>query len=1463
MLPGSFNMDCSGGILGQIFSENGFDNSMESNSDMKQDKFVKGFTHLQENIFPDVHTLIQSCSDQLCKVESFTVENGQDGLCNQSTPQATASLRMSNGHSYANSPKGSEEPPGFTEKNIEYLNGDKEDTYIRPNSKKEFLQQLLIKRNGFYFCTECQYSSKYYKPFYSHCNRSHIPKIQPKFEDAKFLLCCTECPFVTVSTNGFKIHCALKHGKYKAKSVKKLVALDDPLAITKFLAFISTTKCDIKRKKALEQYNHYFSANMPEEISNNPPKEDTFVTFRNIQIPCMLCPDKKTNPNMLEEHYLSNHQTVGPVRSRMDHRFHCEKCDFSTLSYNHLHDHFADNHDFLASFQTNDMFEAESTAIDDDDKESIDYSFRQDKPSLRNQCLSTSFPMVEDDVDNMSLLSGGEELDRGASNFISKSPGKDIIQKEVESADEENESVSDNSPDIRCEKCPFRSKTIPKLLKHYKNNHSRLFPKFVTDRVQQDLLDNHIEINMPKSAISQQWVNGWMNNECTRLIFHPIYKCRVCDFKGGNSYSIHQHFGQIHPKVGCSVGNVQVLEDTSIVTSSNTFCLSKGRNLFKCSICADFTCVFMQNMKIHHIENHSDHPLVASNTYPEELIKASTLLRCFQCLATFNNMADLLLHVQTQHTELVTNFQMVDSDINSMYVCKQCNMTVDSLEDLSSHLEIHNNIHAKRFSQHYITCYSCSKCRRVFRGNRYLKHHFSRVHVEITDYKFTLNDIPQYMLDHGCQDKLPQDLEVASPSQSVVEEEEDLMSDGYDSTSDPDFKVSNSNKRFKGMQTVQKTGYYCCWCPHFSINASLLHVHLKRVHKKYFTKSKLEAMKHYATDTDLTDDDTETENESMDSSEINSAAESDVLPIRVVQTCSHLTWQTKSPEVFKKHVEQKHDEKHPHKCPHCSKHFICGTVMTMHLRKKHKFLKPGQKQFKPYDNVRTSCTHRNIRTRSPELFKNHVDHHHSLSAPYHCTMCNSIYVCYNIFSLHIRKKHSIAVTTDLSEYKKEIKYGKNIDTILPTKTYSKLAIQAPPVNDKIQLKQDKKYSRKSATSTKHYTHSKSVKTEVGQWKCLFCKRFFEDYQQVRKHTVSVHPTLQLIRCRWCDFLCKTTVQLNNHNRIHRKFIADRMRELRTIWKEQRMNNKISINKKRSALQTTLLEPRAKIRKVDSTVHEKKRIEKTKDSPSSVIIPQPKSPSVSSRTSSRESTPPSIVQKQKARKSIQGITSSTTETETNAVEVQSKRVTLGECYNVSPQGKLICNYCKYETTDTTRVMIHLKANHLQTTSLNCEFCFFESQTFETILDHLQLHHKMARNYHAAIGISARFPPSNKHTPKISSARLSPAPSLPIARKFYKKTRSIYDKMLSNGRWTSSKPSPGFLQSGTSEKLPPTAVGSKRTLTKGIKCSYCDTRTYSTYDMEIHLKRHEVSMVDPCKFDEHRFMLAELDDIIDKF
>uniref|UniRef100_H2Y9U5 C2H2-type domain-containing protein n=1 Tax=Ciona savignyi TaxID=51511 RepID=H2Y9U5_CIOSA len=171
----------------------------------------------------------------------------------------------------------------------------------------------------------------------------------------------------------------------------------------------------------------------------------------------------------------------------------------------------------------------------------------------------------------------------------------------------------------------------------------------------------------------------------------------------------------------------------------------------------------------------------------------------------------------------------------------------------------------------------------------------------------------------------------------------------------------------------------------------------------------------------------------------------------------------------------------------------------------------------------------------------------------------------------------------------------------------------------------------------------------------------------------------------------------------------------------------------------------------------------------------------------------------------------------------------------------------------RVMLHVKAFHLNSSSFQCRLCFFSSACFETIRQHLVAHHKMERNYHVAIEIKATFGPKimPEQANPVNGLSFSPLPSLPIVKHPSKTCKKVGVKMPRT---------PIPMPPESLHYNPPTAIGASRSTLGSFKCPYCAIETTSTYDMEMHMKRHEVAMVDPCRFDEHSYLINQFTNLI---
>ncbi|CAK8675586.1 unnamed protein product [Clavelina lepadiformis] len=1232
---------------------------------------------------------------------------------------------------------------------------DGEEQDITP-STKNFVNHVLIKKEGKFHCSECIFQTIHYNIFYSHCKRTHAKQFKGtrkrlvngekrKIPHVDHFYSCDVCSFASFSLRGFKTHCGAKHPKTSYEIALKVVSLSEPQAEIRFREFINSLNDGKQRRHAVMQLRYHFL----QKDTSNQLKE-------NEEISCMKCSFKTSLPNELEQHYNAAHFTCGPSRDVEDHLFHCEKCSFLNVSYKMLHTHFFVAHGLNNSHATN------KTKL-----------FNGDIKRKRANSMDE-----DDDVDSV------------------KHKKAKVIEKKSDNNDSDDD--DDDTCVLKCNRCEFVTEEVCEILNHWRSQHNRVYPDFVDNFINKDFNKNVVLISLPVWMVDSAWMNGWMNKECTNLIKTPLYICDLCDFKSAVLTSVNNHHSTRHENSTCSLSKLDVVESDSNA-KKYTHMLCKQTFLFHCYICKNFNSCFFKAMVMHCKQEHEHDVSELTLENLEQHIRKSLSIRCVKCEHVCTNNAEIIKHYQERHSSLLPTFSIIDQgQFTERFRCEFCSMEFESLTHLSYHLKEHQKQHLADFNTQNVQAYSCSKCRRVFRGIRFMRHHFTRLHVEWTKESFSFKDFPQsfFVKKSSVTTKTSEHL-LRAPLLSGSK------TTGKKVTGPVSQKETELNRKnpVNAIEEIPQPSdasciYLCPMCSFSTPNAFTLRFHLKGLHKRYFSLQMIEKHK---------------------------SVRPEEVPItnqhKIIETCSHQTWIDKNQTVYQKHVKFRHNAKHPFKCLHCPRYYICEVVLRMHMRKKHKNVDAPVPDGE--SKLFFSCTHRNILTRRPDKYKIHVNAKHSDENPYHCPNCNRAYVCGSMFIVHLRKHHQLIINDEiLHEYKSKASESLQKVSLKPTVAEA----SARPGNFKRPLKD--------------YSHPKSVHTKTGDWKCIFCKQDLFSYQILKKHVAKSHPNCQLLRCKWCDYVCKNNVQLCNHGKIHRRFIAGRMKELREIYKDQRLNGLASVNKGKPSTSTN-----------PDQVSKDKGTEDTNS----------QHEKIGGNDISNASDKPTA-KRHYARKTI-GSTPKEPQPVPGSNEENFLR-RLSQYYKTTHYGMFICKLCSFAATDHTRLLIHMKATHIQGRNYKCKLCFFESSCFKDVQTHLSDHHKMERNHHVAVDVVVKFGPdaneestNNGRSGKLRRRPYEPEPSLPrVEIEETSDNTSVYFKDLFD---PFKKIKPVAVPDSPSQSEQPVKLRITRSNSwDKFQCKYCYADFPSTYDLERHMKRHEGAMIDYARLDEDAMLFSTI-------
>nr|CAB3268044.1 uncharacterized protein zf(c2h2)-96 [Phallusia mammillata] len=1390
----------SKGIFERLYSENGFE---EMYMDTEEQPSIP--------MFEDIHQLILKASQKLADFEkpdtspeeqtlkpSSPVEDGLD---------QPMSLNYDNGDDISDSgteylndesamseteeedrPENNAEFPPDTDDLISDFN-QVEDEFVDdnvhgiPRRRFSFTHYVMLKRNGKYHCSECVFKTSMYKRFYSHFSKFHkkvareaylivngkvTKDLRKPTGELTYMYRCSMCKFITMSFRGFKIHATSRHTNHDHKNIIRYLPVNHPKAHGYYQSYLNSLQHTTQIKNVVGQFKPYFSCTQTE---NCVSYSSIIEAAQSHYIKCMRCSETFLYPSLLEKHYDEVHSTCGPCRDKLSKLFHCEKCRYRSESYRMLHKHFVDSHAFLVT-------EASKYLSDSDD------SWDGNTPV--------------------------ELADENAMDQTTHTPEKSCTPEKTGPTIQAAKSPLVKSECLlKCDKCNFRTPKISFLLNHYRSSHVRNYPDFVENRIVDEFKQNVVLVEIPRKEIRKDWVNGWINSECTSLIHEPLYVCMVCNYHSTVFNTVVTHYNN-HPRRTFSKRAIGVIENEAAEKQNEKKpYISLHRELFKCTYCG-FSACFFQTMFNHYQAMHNDK--VSAKTDFDKLIQSSVTNWCFKCTKNYDDTNDLINHIGTEHTKAVINFSKLP---DNSYKCNFCKKVFAKLSDLAQDLQEHESDYNSLYEKNYVVAFCCSKCRRVFKGKRFMRHHYTRMHTEWTNDSFALEDIPDRFFVKPADDFEDDSVKKSSST-------EDASEDG-----DADTSATLDLKMGEFVRLV-KNHYVCKRCDWSTMNTISMRIHIKQVHQRYID----------STPVILNTNEMETEEEDDAKSVVRIT----------VSSCSHVKWMTKGPSVFEKHVRMRHNTLNPYDCPYCKKSFVCQVILLMHTRKKHKNRPVPKIECKTDENreVSHSCTNRNIKKRSPLVYKRHVAEYHRTNPPFYCPKCDKAFICNKIFIKHLKKHHNIQE----DGLKNQDSFGSKSGPIAVGSYKSQVHLKKKGI-------------------AKDYSHPKSVKVDK-HWKCLYCNSQHHNYILLRKHTIKVHPSKQLFRCKWCDFICKTRPRHSAHVKIHYRFISARMKELRMIFKNKKINGLRSKTEKTRTVAMRLETPE---------ISDTDEMGVTGLGDDHMMEETNLETDLNEEDESEQYLPPPV--SRKARKSTKHH-SPRVKDQLKLYPKVSPDAKLIDGFHLLEDGRILCKYCNYVSIDRSRMMIHLRACHSTFSGFSCQLCSFSSEEFKEIRKHLVDYHKMEKNHHLAIDFSvniskdererlSKLKKSNglsRHTRRLD---FEPQPSLPIISTERPSKRRKDDVQITEIDFFSETSSVRRLETSDDIMEIPT-VEPERIATRGttgirnngktaeeisrFKCKYCGTELSSTYEMEYHMRRHELGAVEAQNFNEDPLLLSKL-------
>ena len=810
---------------------------------------------------------------------------------------------------------------------------------------ESLLQHIMIKRNEKFHCAECKFETTSYKDFHTHCINDHQEYDNAKVagDERTSVYRCIKCFFLSLSFSGFKIHCFKIH-KCLPHDVLQSVSWSNPNAEFYFQQFTQVAEGSRQKKHALKLLKYYFSNKQKRSgfVTEKPEvtDHDPLSSISAEELSCLLCDFKCQCVYFLEKHYHSHHDANGPERSPSDNLFHCALCIFNTASYKKLHLHHKAFH-----------------------KESIE-DFSDKVPQQKSSDV-----YMPDSLDKVPQQKSSDV-------YMPDSPPPSLDQQ----------SANDTPRLLQCHVCKFSTTNVCVLLNHWRSSHPRDYPPFVAQAAEDDFRENTLEVNLPLGMVQKNWINGWMNEDCTSLYKEPQYHCIHCTFDCLQKDAMRRHYLTFHPNKLCSNGTMVVTESPSVQKmdpSAPRLC--QKSTMLQCSRCSEFTTCFYKEMLMHYKSQHEAIVKELSKGDLDNEIKNSVVTRCFKCLDFYCSDALVLLeHYICDHAINLPTFSLLnaDSEIFSA-ACQFCKQTFDNLKLLCEHLENHRKEQLKIFKQQHVSAYCCSKCRRVFRHHKTIHGHYTRVHFKWNESHFTYDDFPtEFFSNKPIASVIAQKQNDSLVSQAVVEPvmpppNHFLEKKPSDDLSD---KISDQQSLCSSLPSESSSASFACSCYVCGLDfhtISGLQRHLKRNHdiqaNTSTIKSKLaEAPKR-----------------------------------KLYRTCSHRTYKNKNLNVYKTHLASCHNESNPHNCPHCDKSYVCEVVLRMHVRKKHKFSNFKKVNVAPRILNRSCTFKRFLMDEKPELYERHVAQKHNEATPFHCPKCDRAYICKSCFLTHLHKTHKL------------------------------------------------------------------------------------------------------------------------------------------------------------------------------------------------------------------------------------------------------------------------------------------------------------------------------------------------------------------------------------------------------------------------------------------------------------------------
>ncbi|KAF7286020.1 hypothetical protein GWI33_008323 [Rhynchophorus ferrugineus] len=492
---------------------------------------------------------------------------------------------------------------------------------------------------------------------------------------------------------------------------------------------------------------------------------------------------------------------------------------------------------------------------------------------------------------------------------------------------------------------------------------------------------------------------------------------------------------------------------------------------------------------------------------------------CDFCSAKLRSKGSWMIHRRRHLKEYVVKCEMCNMGfvtnqeyINHMgskhgaggHMCNICGRTCYDKAALQSHMARH----AEGYNEN--TNIRCEICNKTFLQERYLRHHFQRIH---------LNGGQRFICDL-CGKK--------------VNSKRSLRDHMYIHQGIKPLACKECGKSF-GLRTTLKlhirthTGqrpYHCTVCGKSFTQRSPLTVHMRHhtgekplENKKYYTRRKSKKI----------GEDADTYSESSSNSTIK--LESDYIEVKIKSItfwCQNCNAKFTSEDDLQRHIEQKSCDPEPevneNVCSICEKVFKEVKYLRIHMKNFHEDPKPRyvccnrvysikekyEKHRKKFHNDQLDrqpdgsylCKYCNKTFQAFQSINGHINTYHTKETSYLCNVCGKKY--YSLTVLH----HHARTHTQAEEMKIKVVFA------CPS------CSREFPTSDSLE-------AHKTTSHTQHYD-----KLEDSRFKCKYCDRIFIARISVENHVSSSHLQNKIFLCDNCGRHFYTQSSLKKHEVSH-------------------------------------------------------------------------------------------------------------------------------------------------------------------------------------------------------------------------------------------------------------------------------------------------------------------------------------------